>query len=162
MSIAIGNNGKDIYKIALIKLDGADEAKRTFEERMNEDGGEEESDGSAERAEIVALLKRVVGGKAGQIDKDNPSSALVLMAASAFLRTVSLPYAASEMMNLLKALSVIDNDARALEKYALVRDDDMPDMTEELALTKKLREAVKGMVEVCDEIKAYVERKKEE
>ena len=35
---------------------------------MNEDGGEEESDGSAERAEIVALLKRVVGGKAGQID----------------------------------------------------------------------------------------------
>ena len=93
----------------------------------------------------------------GDLAKDDPSSALVLMAASAFMRTISLPYASAELSGLSSSLDSMNNDVRALEKYLVVRDDDMPDMTEELALTKRLRDAIKGMLDASSAIREYIE-----
>ena len=149
---------KDIYKFALIRLDGAEEARQAFRDSVGNDGGEEENDEHApDRAEAVEILKKIIGDKMGDLAKDDPSSALVLMAASAFMRTISLPYASAELSGLSSSLESMNNDVRALEKYLVVRDDDMPDMTEELALTKRLRDAIKGMLDASSAIREYIE-----
>jgi hypothetical protein len=155
---SIGNNDKDIYKFALIRLDGAEEAKKAFRDSIGDSGDDEDNgDNSPDKAEAIEVLTKIIGGKIGELAKDNPSSALVLMAASAFMRTISLPYASSELTGLSSSLDSLNNDVRALEKYLVVRDDDMPDMTEELALTKKLRDAIKGMLDASGAIKEYIE-----
>ena len=149
---------KDIYKFALIRLDGAEEARQAFRDSVGNDGGEEENDEHApDKAEAVEILKKIIGDKMGDLAKDDPSSALVLMAASAFMRTISLPYASAELSGLSSSLDSMNNDVRALEKYLVVRDDDMPDMTEELALTKRLRDAIKGMLDASSAIREYIE-----
>ena len=156
--MSIGNNDKDIYKFALIRLDGAEEAKQAFRDSVGNGGGDEENDeiGPA-KAEAIEILQKIIGDKMGEVAKDDPSSALVLMAASAFMRTISLPYASSELTGLSSYLDSMNNDVRALENYLVVRDDDMPDMTEELALTRKLRDAIKGMLDASGAIREYIE-----
>lgn len=160
MATGINSSGKDIYKFALIRLNGEEEAKAMLSERFSEEDDENNAPREIPPDKIAALkvLQNIVGEKMAGMTKDDPSSALVLMAVSAFTRTVALPYAASEIIGLLEALKGLDNDVRALEKYSIVRDDDMPNMTEELGLTKGLRDAIKGMLDAAAQIKAYVER----
>jgi hypothetical protein len=154
---SINDKDKDIYKFALIRLDGAEEAKQAFRDSVGNGDDEENGEIGPAKAEAIEVLTKIIGGKIGELAQDNPSSALVLMAATAFMRTISLPYASSELTGLASSLDSMNNDVRALEKYLVVRDDDMPDMTEELALTKKLRDAIKGMLDASGAIREYIE-----
>jgi hypothetical protein len=154
---SINDKDKDIYKFALIRLDGAEEAKKVFRDSIGNGDDEDNGEISPAKAEAIDVLTKIIGGKIGELAQDNPSSALVLMAASAFMRTISLPYASSELAGLASSMDSMNNDVRALEKYLVVRDDDMPDMTEELALTKKLRDAIKGMLDASSAIREYIE-----